>query len=95
MFCGLDDGSVSSPLPMSGRANLLSVLSGTPLQNDLGEYWSMTEFVCPDLLGSRASFTREFEKPITKSRTVGCSEQALEDGKKQAAKVHFLRPRES
>lgn len=33
-------------------------LTGTPVENRLGELWSLFDFICPGLLGSTASFTR-------------------------------------
>ena len=43
-------------------------LTGTPLENHLGELWAQFDFLLPGLLGSRADFTRHFRKPIEKSR---------------------------
>ncbi len=39
-------------------------LTGTPLENNVGELWSQMEFLNPGILGSRASFERRFLKPI-------------------------------
>ena len=33
-------------------------LTGTPVENRLGDLWSLFDFICPGLLGSTASFTR-------------------------------------
>ena len=56
------------------------ILSGTPIQNDLSEFYVMVDFINPDLLGSFKSFTKEFEVPIMKSRQPGASEKELEKG---------------
>lgn len=41
-------------------------LTGTPLENHLGELWSLFNFVMPGLLGDRKQFTRLFRIPIEK-----------------------------
>ena len=43
-------------------------LTGTPLENHLGELWAQFDFLLPGLLGSKADFTRHFRKPIEKGR---------------------------
>jgi SNF2 family DNA or RNA helicase len=39
-------------------------LSGTPIENNLGELWSQFAFLMPGLLGPRKSFNRRFRAPI-------------------------------
>jgi SNF2 family DNA or RNA helicase len=41
-------------------------LSGTPIENNLGELWSQFAFLMPGLLGQRKSFNRRFRSPIEK-----------------------------
>jgi superfamily II DNA or RNA helicase len=41
-------------------------LSGTPIENNLGELWSQFAFLMPGLLGQRKSFNRRFRAPIEK-----------------------------
>lgn len=41
-------------------------LSGTPLENHLGELWALFDFVSPGFLGDRAAFTRQWRTPIEK-----------------------------
>lgn len=40
------------------------IISGTPLQNKLKELWALYNICCPELLGDREWFKREYEKPI-------------------------------
>lgn len=56
------------------------ILSGTPLQNDLGEFYTAIDFVNPGLLGQRSAFKRTFEAPIVKSRQPEATESELEKG---------------
>lgn len=39
-------------------------LSGTPLENHLGELWSQFDFLMPDLLGNAQRFNRHYRTPI-------------------------------
>jgi SNF2 family DNA or RNA helicase len=47
-------------------ANHRMALTGTPLENHLGELWSIMHFVLPGLLGSDESFRSRFRTPIEK-----------------------------
>ena len=49
-------------------------MTGTPIENRLGELWSIMDIVNPGLLGSRESFERAFARPIELSG----DERALE-----------------
>ena len=40
------------------------VLTGTPVENHIGDIWSLMEFLNPGLLGSQSSFKNNFYKPI-------------------------------
>ncbi len=46
------------------KADYRLALTGTPVENHVGELWSIMEFLNPGLLGTRASFKRNFYRPI-------------------------------
>jgi SNF2 family DNA or RNA helicase len=46
------------------RARRKVAMTGTPIENRLGELWAIMDVVNPGLLGSRESFERAFAKPI-------------------------------
>lgn len=56
------------------------ILTGTPIQNDLTEYFSLTSFANPDLLGSRLDFRKRFEIPILRGRDADASEADRQRG---------------
>lgn len=45
-------------------AKMRLCLTGTPLENHLGELWSIADFVLPGLLGSEEQFSKRFRVPI-------------------------------
>ncbi|MBB5350989.1 superfamily II DNA or RNA helicase [Haloferula luteola] len=47
---------------LDGRHRLC--LSGTPVENHLGELWSQMRFLMPGFLGTQEDFNRRFRKPI-------------------------------
>ncbi|MEA1674324.1 DEAD/DEAH box helicase [Nitrospirillum sp. BR 11163] len=46
-------------------------LTGTPVENDLEELWSLFQFTNPGLLGSRKAFAQRFGTPIQAARSPG------------------------
>lgn len=48
------------------KATRRLALSGTPIENHLGELWSQLDFLMPGLLGSRKEFDNNWRKPIEK-----------------------------
>ena len=43
-------------------------LTGTPLENHLGELWAQFDFVAPGLLGNASAFKRTYRRPIEQDR---------------------------
>jgi DNA repair and recombination protein RAD54 and RAD54-like protein len=50
------------------------ILSGTPIQNDLSEYYSLLSFANPNLLGTRQEFRSKYELAILKGRDASATE---------------------
>ncbi len=46
-------------------------LSGTPVQNHLGELWSLLDFLMPGCLGSFSDFRKYYQKPIEQEANDG------------------------
>jgi DNA repair and recombination RAD54-like protein len=44
------------------------ILSGTPIQNDLSEYFALLNFANPNYLGTRQEFRKQYEIPILRGR---------------------------
>ncbi|KAI4178437.1 MAG: hypothetical protein LQ348_005606 [Seirophora lacunosa] len=55
-------------------------LTGTPVQNDLGEFYTLVDTVNPGTLGSIKAFTRDFETPINRGRQPGASSDEAKTG---------------
>jgi superfamily II DNA or RNA helicase len=49
-------------------ADFRVALSGTPIENDLEELWSLFNTITPGLLGSREGFQKRFAAPIERDR---------------------------
>ncbi|KAK4187859.1 DNA repair protein rhp54 [Podospora australis] len=56
------------------------ILSGTPIQNDLSEYFALISFANPDLLGTRLEFRKRFELHILRGRDADASEAERKKG---------------
>ncbi len=56
------------------QASKRILLSGTPIQNDLLEYFSLIHFVNGGILGTAAEFRKRFEIPIIRGRDSSASE---------------------
>jgi SNF2 family DNA or RNA helicase len=53
----------TSKAAMTLQADFRIILTGTPLQNHLGEMWNLFQFINPGLLGDLSRFTEMFVRP--------------------------------
>lgn len=72
------------------KAQRRILLSGTPIQNDLLEYFSLVQFVCPGLLGNAAEFRKHFENPILKGRDADATDEDHKKGKERLEELVAL-----
>ncbi|ODV83735.1 hypothetical protein CANARDRAFT_202541 [[Candida] arabinofermentans NRRL YB-2248] len=75
-YCVLDEGHIikngNTKLTKSVkriRAEHRLILSGTPIQNNVLELWSLFDFLMPGFLGTEKIFNEKFAKPIALSRS--------------------------
>ncbi|KAJ2931331.1 hypothetical protein H1R20_g5658, partial [Candolleomyces eurysporus] len=75
LYCILDEGHViknaKTKLTKAVKAIQAQhrlILSGTPIQNNVLELWSLFDFLMPGFLGTEGSFNERFGKPILSNR---------------------------
>lgn len=60
---------------MGLKAKRRVLLSGTPIQNDLLEYFSLVHFVNQGLLGTAQEFRKKYENPILRGQDAAASDK--------------------
>lgn len=63
------------------------ILSGTPIQNDLSEFFCMVNFVNDGLLGTYKAFMKNFETPIVRSRQPDAIPKDIELGEARSEEL--------
>jgi TATA-binding protein-associated factor len=86
-YCVLDEGHlIKNPKAKVTQAvkrlasNHRLILSGTPIQNNVLELWSLFDFLMPGFLGTEKMFQDRFAKPIAASRFSKSSGKEQEAG---------------
>ncbi|KAL6054603.1 TATA-binding protein-associated factor [Balamuthia mandrillaris] len=86
-YCILDEGHIirNSRTQITKavkqiQANHRLILSGTPIQNNVLELWSMFDFLMPGFLGTEKQFQQQYAKPILASRDPKCGQKEQEAG---------------
>lgn len=94
-YCVLDEGHIiknsSSKLSKSVKrikAEHRLILSGTPIQNNVLELWSLFDFLMPGFLGTEKVFMEKFAKPIAASRNSKTSSKEQEVGALALESLH-------
>lgn len=63
------------------------ILSGTPIQNDLSEYFSLLTFANPGYLGTRNEFRRNYENTILRGRDADATDDEVKKGEQKLAEL--------
>ncbi|KAF1979898.1 helicase swr1 [Bimuria novae-zelandiae CBS 107.79] len=63
------------------------ILSGTPIQNDLSEYFALLNFANPGYLGTRNEFRKQFEIPILRGRDADATDEGRKKGDERLAEL--------
>lgn len=66
------------------------ILSGTPIQNDLSEYFSLLNFANPNYLGTRMDFRKKYELPILRGRDAAGTDVDRQKGDERLAELLTL-----
>lgn len=66
------------------------LLSGTPIQNDLTEYYSLLHFVNPGMLGTPNEFRRNYENAILRGRDANSTDSEREKAAKCLTDLNLL-----
>ena len=66
------------------------ILSGTPIQNDLSEYFALLNFANPDYLGTRSDFRKKYEIPILRGRDADGTDVDQQKGNERLAELLTL-----
>lgn len=66
------------------------MLSGTPIQNNVLELWSLFEFLIPGYLGDRKQFQQRFGKPILGAREAKASSNEMRAGQAALDSLHKM-----
>ncbi|XP_020385634.2 DNA repair and recombination protein RAD54B [Rhincodon typus] len=63
------------------------ILSGTPIQNDLQEFYSLIEFVNPGIIGSSSTYRTIYEEPIIRSKQPSATTDEKQLGEERATEL--------
>nr|XP_020462847.1 DNA repair and recombination protein RAD54B [Monopterus albus] len=87
----LKNSSIKTSSALSSLScNRRVILTGTPVQNDLQEFYAIIEFVNPGILNSSTAYRKVYEEPILRSRQPSCTEEERVLGEERAAELSRL-----
>ncbi|KAG7242029.1 hypothetical protein INR49_024074 [Caranx melampygus] len=87
----LKNSSIKTSSALSSLScNRRVILTGTPVQNDLQEFYAIIDFVNPGILGSSTAYRKVYEEPILRSRQPSCGGEERVLGEERAAELSRL-----
>jgi TATA-binding protein-associated factor len=94
-YCVLDEGHIikNTKTKITKAIKLLKanhrlILSGTPIQNNVLELWSLFDFLMPGFLGTERQFNERYGRPILLSRDAKSSSKEQEAGALAMESLH-------
>ena len=69
------------------KCNRRVLLSGTPMQNDLEEFYAMVDFTNPGLLGDSRTFNKNYMRPILDGREPDSSDFSKRKGEERSEEL--------
>ena len=72
------------------RTHRRIILTGTPMQNNLSEYFTMVDFVKPNLLGTKEEFNNRFANPINNGKYANSTPYDVQNMKECAYVLNTL-----
>ncbi|CAL1356659.1 unnamed protein product [Linum trigynum] len=86
-YCILDEGHIikNAKSKITAAVKQLKaqhrlILSGTPIQNNIMDLWSLFDFLMPGFLGTERQFQATYGKPLLAARDAKCSAKDAEAG---------------
>lgn len=81
------DGNQTISALMQCKAKRRIILTGTPIQNDLDELYSVVDFVVPGWLGSLSSYRQTFSQKIMRGLEPNATRYEVEAGARASRKL--------
>ncbi|KAI5180987.1 TATA-binding protein-associated factor [Nematocida sp. AWRm80] len=66
------------------------LLTGTPIQNNIGELWALFDILMPGYLGTEKEFSRQYIKPIQRGREGKGTQSDIEIAKQRIEELHQI-----
>lgn len=85
-----NDQTLTNKALDSLACNRRVLLSGTPMQNQLQEFYAMVNFCNPGILGTPSEFRKRFENPILAGREPDATDESSARGAERSAELSAI-----